>query len=49
MDNKFFVFCIRDVEVRDTEFTLTKAGKVLAVEPKAFRALGVPAAQSPKT
>jgi DNA-binding winged helix-turn-helix (wHTH) protein len=39
MANKSFVFRFDDVEVREREFTLTKAGKVLAVEPKAFRAL----------
>ena len=39
MANKPFVFRFHDVEVREREFTLTKAGKVLAVEPKAFRAL----------
>ena len=33
------VFSFDDVEVREREFTLTKAGKVLAVEPKAFRTL----------
>jgi len=36
---KSFVFRFDDVEVREREFSLTKAGKVLAVEPKAFRAL----------
>ncbi len=39
MAGKSFVFRFDDVEVREREFTLTKAGKVLAVEPKAFRAL----------
>src|SRR5271167_2080602 len=39
MANKSFVFRFDDVEVREREFTLIKAGKVLAVEPKAFRAL----------
>ena len=39
MVTKSFVFRFDDVEVREGEFTLTKAGKVLAVEPKAFRAL----------
>lgn len=39
MASKSFVFRFDDVEVREREFTLTKAGKVLAVEPKAFRAL----------
>jgi len=37
--DKSFVFRFDDVEVREREFSLTKAGKVLAVEPKAFRAL----------
>jgi DNA-binding winged helix-turn-helix (wHTH) protein len=37
--SKSFFFKFDDVEVREREFTLTKAGKVLAVEPKAFRAL----------
>jgi Tol biopolymer transport system component/DNA-binding winged helix-turn-helix (wHTH) protein len=37
--SKYFVFRFDDVEVREREFTLTKAGKVLAVEPKAFRTL----------
>jgi Tol biopolymer transport system component/DNA-binding winged helix-turn-helix (wHTH) protein len=39
MGNKSFVFHFTDVEVREREFTLLKAGKVLAVEPKAFRVL----------
>ena len=39
MASKSFVFRFDDVEVREREFSLTKAGKVLAVEPKAFRAL----------
>src|SRR5580693_968313 len=39
MPSKYFVFRFDDVEVREREFTLTKAGKVLAVEPKAFRTL----------
>ena len=39
MANKSFVFRFDDVEVREREFSLIKAGKVLAVEPKAFRAL----------
>ena len=39
MPSKSFVFRFDDVEVREREFTLIKAGKVLAVEPKAFRAL----------
>jgi DNA-binding winged helix-turn-helix (wHTH) protein/Tol biopolymer transport system component len=39
MGNKSFVFRFSDVEVREHEFSLLKAGKVLAVEPKAFRVL----------
>src|ERR1700678_4384834 len=37
--SKSFVFHFDDVEVREREFTLIKAGKVLPVEPKAFRTL----------
>ena len=36
---KSFVFRFDDVEVREREFSLTKAGKVLSIEPKAFRVL----------
>jgi TolB-like protein/DNA-binding winged helix-turn-helix (wHTH) protein len=36
---KSLVFRFGDVEVREREFSLTKAGKVLSVEPKAFRVL----------
>jgi Tol biopolymer transport system component/DNA-binding winged helix-turn-helix (wHTH) protein len=39
MPSKSFVFHFDDVEVREREFTLIKAGKVLPVEPKAFRTL----------
>jgi Tol biopolymer transport system component/DNA-binding winged helix-turn-helix (wHTH) protein len=39
MGNKSFVFRFADVEVREHEFSLLRAGKVLAVEPKAFRVL----------
>ena len=39
MENKSFIFRFADVEVREREFSLLKAGKVLAVEPKAFRVL----------
>jgi DNA-binding winged helix-turn-helix (wHTH) protein/Tol biopolymer transport system component len=39
MGNKSLVFRFDDVEVCEREFSLTKAGKVLTVEPKAFRAL----------
>src|SRR6478609_11884956 len=36
---KPFVFTFADVEVREREFCLVKAGEVLPVEPKAFRVL----------
>ena len=39
MASKSFVFRFDDVEVREREFSLTKAGKVLSIEPKAFRVL----------
>ena len=39
MGIKSFVFRFDDVEVREREFSVIKAGKVLNVEPKAFRAL----------
>ena len=39
MGSKPFVFRFEDVEVREREFTLIKAGKALTVEPKAFRVL----------
>jgi DNA-binding winged helix-turn-helix (wHTH) protein len=39
MGNKSFVFRFGDVEVREREFSLTKAAEVLPVEPKAFRVL----------
>jgi Tol biopolymer transport system component/DNA-binding winged helix-turn-helix (wHTH) protein len=39
MRGKSFVFRFADVEVREREFRLTKAGEVLPVEPKAFRVL----------
>src|ERR1700690_2555859 len=39
MGSKSFVFRFDDVEVREREFSLTKAGEVLTIEPKAFRAL----------
>lgn len=39
MANKSFVFRFDGMEVREREFTFTKAGKVSKVEPKAFRAL----------
>src|SRR5579864_8319270 len=39
MAGKPFVFRFADVEVREREFSLTKAGEALPVEPKAFRVL----------
>jgi eukaryotic-like serine/threonine-protein kinase len=39
MPTKSFVFHFDDVKVREREFSLTKAGKVLSIEPKAFRVL----------
>src|SRR6476620_7230352 len=39
MANKAFVFRFADVEVREREFSMIKAGDVLPVEPKAFRVL----------
>lgn len=39
MGNKSFIFRFDDAEVREQEFLLIKAGKMLPVEPKAFRAL----------
>jgi DNA-binding winged helix-turn-helix (wHTH) protein/Tol biopolymer transport system component len=39
MGNKSFVFRFDDVEVREREFSLVKAGKEVTVEPKAFRTL----------
>ena len=36
---KTLVFRFADVEVREREFSLTRAGEVLPVEPKAFRVL----------
>jgi DNA-binding winged helix-turn-helix (wHTH) protein/Tol biopolymer transport system component len=39
MGHKSFVFRFADVEVREREFSLIRAGEVLAVEPKAFRVL----------
>jgi DNA-binding winged helix-turn-helix (wHTH) protein len=38
-EHKCFVFKFADIEVREREFRVTKAGEVLAVEPKAFRVL----------
>ncbi len=39
MASNSFVFSFDDVEVREREFSLTKAGELLTIEPKAFRAL----------
>jgi len=39
MAGKSFVFRFGDVEVREREFSLVKAGEVSPVEPKAFRVL----------
>src|SRR5215469_10036553 len=39
MGNKSFVFRFDDVEVREREFSFTRAGKEITVEQKAFRAL----------
>lgn len=39
METKCLVFRFADVEVREREFSIAKAGKVLSVEPKAFRVL----------
>jgi len=39
MASKSLVFRFGDVEVREREFSLTKGGEVLPVEPKAFRVL----------
>jgi DNA-binding winged helix-turn-helix (wHTH) protein len=38
-DHKLFVFNFGDVEVREREYLLVKAGKAVPVEPKAFRVL----------
>ena len=37
--HKFFVFRFGEIEVREREFLLIKAGEALQVEPKAFRVL----------
>jgi Tol biopolymer transport system component/DNA-binding winged helix-turn-helix (wHTH) protein len=39
MANKSFIFIFDDIEVREREFSVVKAGEVLPVEPKAFRVL----------
>jgi DNA-binding winged helix-turn-helix (wHTH) protein/Tol biopolymer transport system component len=36
---KSLVFCFGDLEVHEREFSLTKAGEALPIEPKAFRVL----------
>src|ERR1700730_12562623 len=38
-EHKCFVFTFADVEVREREFCIVRAGEVLPVEPKAFRVL----------
>jgi DNA-binding winged helix-turn-helix (wHTH) protein/Tol biopolymer transport system component len=38
-ERKCFVFRFADVEVRERQFRVTRAGKSLAIEPKAFRVL----------
>jgi Tol biopolymer transport system component/DNA-binding winged helix-turn-helix (wHTH) protein len=38
-EQKFFVFRFGDIEVREREFLLLRAGRVVPVEPKAFRVL----------
>jgi hypothetical protein len=39
MPNRSLIFRFADVEVREREFSLIKAGEALPVEPKAFRVL----------
>src|SRR5258708_9967252 len=39
IEHKAFVFTFADVEVREREFCIVRAGEVLPVEPKAFRVL----------
>jgi Tol biopolymer transport system component/DNA-binding winged helix-turn-helix (wHTH) protein len=39
METKCLVFRFADIEVREREFSIAKAGEVLPVEPKAFRVL----------
>ena len=38
-ESKSFVFRFGDVEIREREFCLVKAGEVSPIEPKAFRVL----------
>ena len=49
MPSKSFVFHFDDVEVREREFTLTKAGKVLSSRAEGVSGPPIPAAQSAKT
>jgi len=37
--NKSLVFRIGDLEVRESEYSVLRDGKLLAIEPKAFRVL----------
>ncbi|WP_348261137.1 winged helix-turn-helix domain-containing protein [Telmatobacter sp. DSM 110680] len=37
--NKLFVFRFGDLEVRESEYSVVRQGKILAIEPKAFRVL----------
>jgi DNA-binding winged helix-turn-helix (wHTH) protein len=39
IEHKLYVFTFADVEVREREFCIVKAGEVLPVEPKVFRVL----------
>ena len=39
IEHKSFVFTFADMEVREHEFCIVRAGEVLPVEPKAFRVL----------
>ena len=39
MANKSFSFSFEDVEVREREFSIIKAGEAIQIEPKAFRVL----------
>ena len=49
MPGKSFVFRFDDVEVREREFTLTKAGKVLSSGAEGVSGPPISAAQSAKT
>lgn len=48
MGSKPFIFRFADVEVREREFSIVKAGDVLSVEPKAFRVLLILLRNAPK-